>query len=199
MKRLISVVGSATASVPPDIARTNCGVQVAGPNAQDVLRRSNEAMQAIIDAVVAAGVERTDLRTDGPRLHPTDQGYIGSNDLSVVVRRLDSLGSVIDTMVAAGGPNVTMHGVTFAVSEPAAHRPAIRRAAMDAAHAIAIELAEAGGAAVGEVIKIDESSGYQSPVAVMAETRVARATPVEAGEQQLRIDVNVTYRLIDAD
>lgn len=199
MKRLISVVGSATASVPPDIARTSCGVQVVGPNAQDVLRRSNEAMQAIIDAVVAAGVERTDLRTNGPRLHPTDNGYMGSNDLSIVVRRLDSLGSVIDTMVAAGGPNVTMHGVDFAVSDPGRHLPTIRRAAMGAAHTIATELAEAGGAGVGEVMKIDESSGYQAPVAVMAETRLTRTTPVEAGEQQLRIDVNVTYRLIDAD
>ena len=197
MKREISVVGSATMSVAPDIARTNCGVQVNGPNAHDVLRRSNEAMQAIIEAVVMAGVERSDLRTNGPRLHPSDHGYVGSNDLSIVVRQLDSLGSVIDTMVAAGGPNVTMHGVNFAVSDPAVHLPALRRAAMQTAQTIATELADAGGAAVGEVIKIDESSGYQAPVAVMAQARTARATPVEAGEQQLRIDVNVTYRLVD--
>ena len=105
MKRTVSVVGSATTSVVRDIARTNCGVQVIGPNAGDVLRRSNEAMEAIIDAVVGAGVDRADLRTNGPRLHPTDQGYVGSNEVSIVVRQLESLGPVIDTMVAAGGPN----------------------------------------------------------------------------------------------
>ena len=88
-------------------------------------------MQGIIEAVVEAGVARSDLRTSGPRLHPTDSGYVGSNELSIVVRRLESLGAVIDTMVAAGGPNVTMHGVTFAVSEPASHLPVIRRAAID--------------------------------------------------------------------
>lgn len=199
MKRTVSVVGSATASVAPDIARTNCGVQVIGPNAQDVLRRSNEAMQAVIDAVQGAGVEHSDLRTHGPRLHPSDHGYVGSNDLSIVVRRLDSLGSVIDTMVAAGGPNVTMHGVSFAVSDPAGHLPALRASAMEAAHTIASELAAAGGAAVGEVLRIDESTGLQAPVAVMAEARMARATPVEAGEHELRIDVNVTYRLVDPE
>ena len=68
---------------------------------------------------------------------------------------------------------------------------------MQIAQTIATELADAGGAAVGEVIKIDESSGHQAPVAVMAQASMARATPVEAGEQQLRVDVNVTYRLVD--
>ena len=72
MKRTISVVGSATVAVEPDIARTNCGVMVTGPNAQDVLRRANEALHEIIEAVVGAGVDRTDLRTRGPNLHPTE-------------------------------------------------------------------------------------------------------------------------------
>ncbi len=199
MKRTISVVGSATVAVEPDIAQTNCGVMVTGPNAQDALRRVDEALHEIIEAVVGAGVDRGDLRTRGPNLHPTEHGYQGSNDLAIVVRDLSSLGSLIDTMIAAGGPSVTMHGVDFSVDDPAAILPKVRVAAIEEAHRIATQLANAAGAAVGDVMTIDESSGYQAPAMMAMESRgmAMRGTPVESGQQQLRVDVNVTYRLTD--
>lgn len=199
MKRKISVVGSAVASVEPDVANVSCGVVTRGANAQEVLARANESLHRIIEAAVAAGVDRSDLRTRGPNLHPTEHGYQGSNDLVVVARDLGSLGGVIDAMVAAGGPDVTLHGVNFSVADPSDHLPELRVAAMAAALEIATQLASAGGAAVGEVLTIDESSGYQAPTVMAMESRGTRlrGTPVEAGQQQVRIDVNVTYRLID--
>lgn len=199
MKRTISVVGSAAVAVEPDIAHTNCGVIVTGPNAQDVLRRANEALHDIIEAAVGVGVDRSDLRTRGPNLHPTEHGYQGSNDLLIVVRDLSIIGALIDTMVAAGGPNVTMHGVDFAVDDPTAMLPQVRDAAMEEAHRIATQLATAAGAAVGEVVTINESSGYQAPVLMAVEARATggRGTPIEAGRQQVRVDVDVTYRLVD--
>ncbi len=199
MKRTISVVGSATVAVEPDIARTNCGVMVTGPNAQDVLRRANEALHDIIEAVVGVGVDRSDLRTRGPNLHPTEHGYQGSNDLAIVVRDLSSLGSLIDTMIAAGGPSVTMHGVDYSVDDLAAILPKVRVAAIEEAHQIATQLANAAGAAVGDVMTINESGGYQAPTMMAMESRgmAMRGTPVESGQQQLRVDVNVTYRLTD--
>lgn len=199
MKRTISVVGSATVMVEPDIARLTCGVQVQGVNAQDALRRSNDAIHAILEAIKGAGVAATDLRTNGPHLYPTERGYVGNHDVSVIVRDLGAVGPVIDAVAAAGGPDLTMQGVSFGVEDPAVHLPAARRAAMAAARATADELATAGGAAVGEVVTISESSGYQAPVALRADMAMMKATPIEPGEQQLRIDVNVTYRLVAPD
>jgi uncharacterized protein YggE len=197
MKRTVSVVGSAVVFVAPDCARLNCGVQVRGSNAQDALRRSNEAMHAIIDALKRNGVDAADIRTTGPTLHPGEKGYFGGNDVAVTVRALDSLGAVIDAVALAGGPNLTMHGVSFSVSDPGSHQPAARRAAMQAAHAAAVELANAAGAAVGEVLTIEESSGYQAPVPMVAGMSMMKATPVEGGTQEIHVDVNVTYRLIE--
>jgi uncharacterized protein YggE len=77
MKRTVTVVGSASVSVEPDCARLQCGVQVAGSNAQDALRRSNSAMQSILATVREHGVSAADLRTNGPNLYPTDDGYSG--------------------------------------------------------------------------------------------------------------------------
>lgn len=197
MKRTVSVVGSATVSVEPDCARLDCGVQVRGSNAQDALRRSNEAMQAIIDALGRNGIDPGDIRTTGPNLHPGEKGYFGGNEVAVTVRALDTLGGVIDSVALAGGPNLTMHGVSFSVSDPGAHLPAVRRAAMDAACAIATELATAGGAALGDVLTINESSGHRAPVPMAAGMRMMNSTPVEAGTQDIRVDVEVTYRLVE--
>ena len=52
---------------------------------------------------------------------------------------------------------------------------------------------------LNEVVTINESSGYQAPVLMAMEARDTgrRGPPVEAGRQQVRVDVDVTYRLVD--
>ena len=197
MKRTVTVMGSASVSVDPDSARVNCGVQVIGANAQDALGRANEAMRAIIGAITTSDVSRTDIRTGGPTLSPTEIGYSSSNDVAVLVRDVARVGEVIDAVAAAAGPNLTMHGVTFSVLDSDEYLSQARAAAMAAARVIAGELAAAAGAEVGEVLTIDESSRFQSPVAV-GRAMTASATPVESGSQVLRIDVHVTYLLISA-
>ena len=139
------------------------------------------------------------MQTNGPHLFPADHGYAGNHDVSITVRALADLGPVIDAVVTAGGPDVTMHGVSFAIADPDRHLPEARRAAMAAAHMVATEFAEAGGAAVGEVVTIRESRGRPGPVGLGAEARMASATPAEAGELELQVDVDVTYRLVDRD
>jgi len=195
MKRTISVVGSATVSVEPDCARLTCGVQVTGVNAQDALARANQSITLILAALRDNGVAASDMRTNGPHLYPSERGYNGSNDITVVVRELSSVGSVIDAVAAAAGPNLTIHGVAFSATDPAPHLREARAAAVGAAKAIADELAAASGAAVGEALTINESSGYQAPVMVARDMKMA-STPVAAGNQELRVDVTITYRLI---
>lgn len=192
------MVGSATVSADPDCARVNCGVQVIGANAQDALGRANEAMQAIIEAVTTSGIDRADLRTSGPNLFPMEKGYAGSNDVSVLVRDVASVGGVIDAIAGAAGPNLTMRGVSFSVLDSKAYLSEARATAMAAARAIADELAAASEAEVGKVLTINESSGFQPPVPVSRVVMASAATPVESGSQELRIDVTVTYQLIDA-
>jgi uncharacterized protein YggE len=200
MDRTVTVVGSASASVDPDCARLSCGVQVIGVNAQDALRRSNEGMRAIIEALTAGGIDRRDIGTSGPNLYPMDKGYAGSNQISVLVRDVASVGEVIDAVAAAAGPNLTLHGVSFSVLDTGAHLSEVRAAAMASARTTAEELAAASGAAVGEVVTITEASGLPSPSgsARMMPSAAVMSTPVESGAQELGFSVTVTYRLLDA-
>ncbi len=66
--------------------------------------------------------------------------------------------------------------------------------------AVATELATAAGAAVGDVLMIVEGGASATPRPMaMAAMRIAAApTPVAVGEQTVRVDVTVTYRLVDA-
>jgi uncharacterized protein YggE len=196
MKRTITVVGVGSVTAAPDVATVNVGVQVQAANAQDALRRANEAATAVLDAVRATGVGDRDLRTNGPHLWPNDRGYQCGNDIAVVVRDVSATGSVIDAAAGAGGPSFTMSGVTFGVAEPAALQTAAREAAMANALAVANELATAAGAAVGEVVTIAEGDRSGAPRPMM-EMRAAKATPVAIGEQAVQVDVTVTYRLVE--
>jgi uncharacterized protein YggE len=199
MERTITVSGSASVSVAPDCARLQFGVQVEGVNAQDALRRSNEAMHAILDAVRARGVAPGDLNTNGPNLWPGERGYTGGNDVTVLVRDVASLGSLIDAVAESSGPNLTMHGVAFSVLDPEPHLVDARRRAVAAATEVAGQIAAAAGCALGEVLTIGEGGGGGGvPVFARADMAGFKATPVEAGSQDVRADVTVTFRLVDA-
>ncbi|HWM20431.1 MAG TPA: SIMPL domain-containing protein [Ilumatobacteraceae bacterium] len=200
MKRTITVVGVGAVTAAPDIATVNVGVQVQAANAQDALRRANELTTAVLDAVRDLGMADNDLRTNGPHLWPNDRGYQCGNDVSVVVRDVSRTGSVIDVAAGAGGPSFTISGVSFGVADPVAMQTRARRAAMENALAVATELASAAGAAVGEVVTIVEGAAGGPPRPMpMAEMRMAQvATPVATGEQTVKVDVSVTYRLVDA-
>jgi hypothetical protein len=200
MKRTITVVGVGAVTAAPDIATVNVGVQVQAANAQDALRRANELTTAVLDAVRGLGVTDNDLRTNGPHLWPNDRGYQCGNDVTVVVRDVSLTGPIVDAAAGAGGPSFTISGVSFGVAEPAAMQTLARQAAIANAHAVATELATTAGATVGEVLTIVEGTtgGTPRPM-VMAEMRTAKAaTPVATGEQTVRVDVTVTYRLVDA-
>ena len=194
------MVGVGAVTAAPDVATVNVGVQVQAANAQDALRRANELTTAVLDAVRGVGVTDNDLRTNGPHLWPNDRGYQCGNDVAVVVRDVSLTGSVVDVAAGAGGPSFTISGVSFGVADPVAMQTLARQAAMANAHTVATELANATGATVGEVLTIVEGAAGGPPRPMpMAEMRMAQvATPVATGEQTVKVDVSVTYRLVDA-
>lgn len=197
MDRTITVTGHGSVSTDPDCARVQFGVQVTGVNAQDALRRSNSAMHAIIEAVTERGVASADLRTSGPNLWPGQDGYTGSNDVSVLVRDLTSLGALIDAVAQASGPELTMHGVSFSVLDPSPHHREAQRLAVADARATAEELAIAAGVRLGDVIAIVEGGGA-GPGPVLRAARLAKlemSTPVEAGSHEITATVAITFAL----
>lgn len=204
----LSISAEGSVNREPDIAFLNAGVQTQGETAQAAMSANATAMNGVFDALAAANVERSDMQTSNFSLQPQYDysnrqsgqpprltGYQASNQLTVRVRDLDSLGETMDALVSAGGN--TFSGLRFALDDDRAAKNAARDIAMKEAIARAELYAAASGYEVARVVTISESGGYTpQPMAMMAEARsVDRSTPVATGEVGYSVTVNVTFEL----
>jgi uncharacterized protein len=166
------------------------------------------AMNGVFEALGAANIDDSDMQTSNFSLQPQYDyssrqqgqpprltGYQASNQLTVKVRDLDSLGETMDALIAAGGN--TFNGLSFALDDDRAAKDAARQLAMNEAITRAELYASASGYEVARVVTISESGGFQpQPMARMAEARsVDGSTPIASGEVNYSVTVNVTFEL----
>jgi uncharacterized protein YggE len=125
-----------------------------------------------------------------------------SNNITVKVRSIDKVGSVLDAAVNAGGNDIRVNGVWFTVDDPEKVSGDARRAAVANARAHAEVLAQAAGVTLGRARMIVEggSGGIIPPGAVAAPSAVGGkggdvSTPVSPGETQVTVTVSVVYDL----
>lgn len=201
----ISVTGEGVVEAAPDIATISLGVTTEAPTAAAAMAANSAALAAVLDRLRAAGVADRDLQTSNLTLNPnwvgydsgkapTISGYTASNMLTVRVRALASLGSVLDSAITDGAN--TLNGVTFGVAEP---RPALdeaRKKAVADAIARATLLVGAAGAKLGPILSITESSGFAPPMPMFRmEADAAASVPVAGGEVGLTASVTVVFQI----
>ena len=204
----LSISAEGSVMREPDIAFLNAGVQTQGETAQAAMSANAAAMNGVFDALAAANIDRGDMQTSNFSLQPQYDysnrasgqpprltGYQASNQLTVKVRDLDSLGETMDALVEAGGN--TFNGLRFALDDARAAKNAARDIAMKEAIARAELYAAASGYEVARVVTISESAGFNpQPMAMVAEARsMDRSTPIASGEVGYSVTVNVTFEL----
>ncbi len=204
----LSISAEGSVNREPDIAFLNAGVQTQGETAQAAMSANAIAMNGVFDALAAADIDRRDMQTSNFSLQPQYDysnrqngqpprltGYQASNQLTVKVRDLDTLGETMDALVSAGGN--TFSGLNFALEDDRAAKNAARDIAMKEAIARAELYAAASGYEVARVVTIAESGGMRpQPMAMMAEARsMDRSTPIASGEVGYSITVNVVFEL----
>ena len=202
----IVVSGTGRVAVEPDIAELRLGVSIARPTVEAARTAAAEAMTAILAAVLAAGVERRDVRTTllavQPRYDyrdgkpPVLSGYDLNNVVEISVRDLSILGAVIDGALTAGA--TSLDGLTFRVDDPRPAEQAARTAAVAEARARAEALAEAAGVAISGVSDIVEGGpppAWPQPKAARMALAADADTPVEAGTTEIAVTVTVTFRI----
>lgn len=202
----ITVTGSGRVSAAPDVAHVSAGVVSEAPRAADAMRQTSAAMQKVLAALDAAGIERKRVQTsrfdvspvyaDTPgrmRGTPEIAGYRASNTLRVEVRGVDGVGSVLDALVAAGANEIG--GVSFSIAEPAALEDEARKKAVADARRKAELYAQATGVTLGRVLWVDESGGSGPGPVAYARMEAAAAAPIAPGELDLAVSVVVTWSL----
>jgi hypothetical protein len=203
-------VRSPTAEVVPDIARISVGVATRGPDATEASSLAAEQMQAVIEALVAAGVAEADIQTSRVDLQPIRQrdrsgegtraivGWQASNRVSATIRDIDATGDVIDAAIAAGATDVG--NIVFRTEDPSAAEAEARQAAVDDAATTAEQLASAAGVdilGVARVVEGDSGDAYRLERAEAFAAPASRqaATPVLPGTITVTVTVFIDYEI----
>jgi len=204
----LSISAEGTVNREPDIAFLNAGVQSQGKTAQDAVSSNAVAMNGVFSALEEANIPARDMQTSNFSVQPQYDysnrvngapprltGYTASNQLTVKVTDLDSLGETMDAMISAGGN--TFSGLTFGLEDDRAASNEAREIAMKEAIARAELYARASGYEVARVVTISESGGYRpQPMAVMSRSRdMVESTPIASGEVGYSVTVNVVFEL----
>lgn len=204
----IAVTGEGIARVTPDVAMVRLGAEVQNDDAARALEQASEIMNRAIASIAQQGIDRKDIRTvtfsvnqrtDTDRSGVTVRRYwVAVNLIQVTVRKIEDTGKVIDVAARAGATRVD--SISFTLSDPEAARREARDKAMADAKARAEQLARSGGATLGKIISISEGGGVipvarSAAPAPVAAAQAAVAPPVEAGETEVRVTVNVVYAI----
>lgn len=213
--RIITVTGEGVVQATPDIASVLVGVVTQAKTARDAVSENTTATSAVIEAFQKASIEPRDLATSGFSVQPryiypkngSDEapridGYEVRNTLTIRVRDLTRLGSILDTAINTGSNQIG--GISFDVADDTALLDKARGQAIEDARRKAEIFAKAAGVNLGRVIAIDGGNfGRPQPRGMMLQAARAdafsakAAVPVEAGEQEFRASVSVTWELAD--
>jgi uncharacterized protein YggE len=214
---IISIAGHGEVTVAPDTAFVTSGVTTTGATAREALDANTAAMTELLETLKGAGIEARDIQTsgfsvspnyiysdardeNGYQLPPKISGYQVFNTVNVRVRKLDTLGAVLDKAVTVGAN--TINGVSFSVSDPSNQLNEARKAAFADARKKAELYAGAAEIDLGGIRSINESTSYGQPIpyaqTAMYDRAASAPVPVEAGELTYAIDVQVTWA-IDAE
>jgi uncharacterized protein YggE len=203
--RTISVAGTGTVTIVPDVADLHVGVVVQRASVKEARADAATAMDGVVKALRAAGVAERDIRTTTLSLQPVYDyntngkapkitGYEMRNGVVATVRDLEKLADAVDGALAAGG--TTLDGITFRVDDPSGAENQARTQAMEQARAKADALAKAAGVSIIGVASISEqSSPTPWPVPYAGALRAAdeAATPILAGTSDVTVSVSVVY------
>jgi len=116
-EKVISVTGTATTSVEPDLLVITFGVETQEKTAKQSLESNSQIMTSVVTAIKSVGITEDELSTSRLNIFPVydsyrDQltgkytqdliGYRVTNTITVETTNLDSAADVIDSAVQAG-------------------------------------------------------------------------------------------------
>ena len=199
----ISVTGEATVSVPPDLAEIDGGVTSEAKTAREASEANNAAMGKVLQALKGAGIEEKDIQTARLSLQPQSApnrsgpsaiaGYRASNRVTLRVRDVTKVASVIDTLVGAGANEIG--GIHFVVSQASKLLDEARERAVADARRKAEIYAKAAGVTLGAPLSISEAgNSAPAPYRRMA-AGMAASAPVAQGEETLQVTVSVSWAI----
>ncbi|MCT4559695.1 MAG: SIMPL domain-containing protein [Pelagimonas sp.] len=206
--RQITVTGEATVRAAPDMATLSVGANETRPTSVEAMNAVSDALNRVIAHLEAAGVAKQDMQTSRLNLHRKTrwdqgrnreivEGYQASDMLTVQVRALDQLSTILAAVLDDGAN--AMHGLSFGLQDPAPLRAEARQGAVADAMAKAALYAQAADVQLGAVMEIREGGAAVAPPFAAAPRMVMAAeaapVPVAEGEVEARAQIIMVFEI----
>ena len=204
----ISVSGSGSVFGEPDIAVLSLGVSATADSVGAARSQAAEAMDAMLTALKDGGVADDDIQTTRFSVQPLYdyiegrtvlRGFSVDNIVTAKIHTIDDTGKLIDAALAAGGDLSRVDNLQFTIDDPAALGDQAREKAMEEAKRKAETLARVAGVKLGLPRSISENRAPVPPMDFLRAAELAQTgpaeTPIELGQLEVRVDVQVVYGL----
>ncbi len=207
----LSLQATGTATRTPDMASVQLSVVREAKTASEALRQNSSAMASVLKEMKAQGIEDRDLRTSNFNIRPIYEqikksqrqprtpriiAYQVTNGLSVRVRNLDALGSILDRAVSLGVNSGG--GISFGSSQADEAIKEARANAVKAALEKAQTIVDAANISLGRITNISENGlqyGGHKLERARAQSFQDEEVPIASGENTYSVNVNVQWEI----
>ena len=201
----IVVEGTGQIKGTPDTVTLSLGVQTTGPSAVEALNSNNFSAGTLIGTLKQKGVDATDIQTSNLSISPNFDknfhitGYGVSNSVTVTLHGVTGAGAIIDAAANAVGNAITFNGISLSIGDNSSRSliAKARTGAVKQAITHAQQLAAAAGVKLGAVRNIDDTGTELPQPQFLGANQFAKdsaaSVPIEAGSQQLSVNVAVTF------
>ncbi|NBV12089.1 MAG: DUF541 domain-containing protein [Actinobacteria bacterium] len=205
--RHITVTGVGSVSVVPDAVRFYPSVTALAAKSADALATASRTASAVRSALRAEGIAAKDIKSSNLSVFPEYNytqdkgsvivGYRATQSFNVVIRKADTAGKVVESVVNAGNENVQINGIVPFVTKGSAAMEEARAAAVADARARAASYAKLLGSSLGKVVYLQENSApsYNFPMLGVAKAADGATPEIDLGEEELSVSITVRWAL----
>jgi len=205
-QRTISVNGTGSISVTPDMATIRVGVSFRDVSPAKALKENTARVTKLFATLDRFGLKKRDIQTSSfnvnpvytrrppPGQPPKIEAYNVTNMVTARLRDLEKLGGLLEALVGDGANR--LNGISFGVSDISDKTNEARKLAIKDAKRRAELYADEADVDVGKVLSISESGvRMPRPPIFKAARMAAEAVPVAAGEQQISASVSIVFEI----
>jgi uncharacterized protein YggE len=198
---------------PPDTAIVTFGLETASKSLAEAQRRNSFIMSKVMERLREMQIDKERIQTSSftvspqyrpPSNRPTDAppatpeiiGYVVSNMVTVDIRALDKVGTVIEEVLKAGAN--TFHGLHWGLRDEQAVRLSALKQAADKAREKAAVLSGALHVKLVRVLSVTEGGHVVRPAVAMARMAMessAGDVPISSGELKVEATVTLVYEI----
>jgi uncharacterized protein YggE len=205
--RHVTVTGVGSVSVVPDAVRFYPSVTALAAKSADALATASRTANAVRSALRAEGIAAKDIKSSNLSVFPEYNytqdkgsvivGYRATQSFNVVIRKADTAGKVVESVVNAGNENVQINGIVPFVTKGSAAMEDARAAAVADARARAASYAKLLGTSLGKVVYLQENTApsYNFPMLGVAKAEDGSTPVIDLGEEELSVSITVRWVL----